>query len=279
MEANNNPANSQEGDLGLNHQVADSNNLNPNIAAPAVSFGATVNQEPKRKLPIKKIILILLGVLLLAGVAILIWWFLSLRTERGVTIGGTTITREDVNNYRDQVQRFLDENPGRDFGNDDLEQVAKDDLIMNAALKYYAGEKCGGVTVTNQDILNLAGISTDSETEAEAQIEGVLGGENDFRYIRNENATYQDALQNCIIMSRSLFSIAINYDAPHFVIEGQSAFDQARQILNDKYMPMFRQGLSKEEIAGHADVNFLADDYENPPSAYFDKIVVACPPS
>jgi len=52
------------------------------------------------------------------------------------------------------MEEYLSFRPDETFGDGDLRQIAEDDLIMNAGLKLYAQNNCGGATLSYDDMAN-----------------------------------------------------------------------------------------------------------------------------
>jgi hypothetical protein len=212
----------------------------------------------------KKRMIVVLGLLfaVFAIGAILAIAYLLPKTPRlkdgSITIGDTTITQQKLDAYAKSIEAFQRANPNSDLGGD-VKSIASDDLIMNAALKKYA--KQYGQVVSNRDVLKAALIDTTSDQEANNIIDSKLGDANSMARIRNENVAYEAKLVNYVLAIKSLFMVGISIDSPYFnnlpAIKSQAAYDAAKNRLQNNFLPLFKEKLSKEVIAKKADVNLL----------------------
>ena len=173
-----------------------------------------------------------------------------------ITIGATTITQQQLNDYAKNIDDFRTANP-EVILEGDPKVIASDDLIMNAALKYYAAKY--GQTVSNKEILAEAYIEVASDAEADEMI-NALGDALSLSRIRNENVAYQKKLAPYVLAMKSLFVMQTTFDSPYFlglpVGEVQAAYDSAIAKLSTEILPLFNAKQSKEDITAKADVNF-----------------------
>jgi hypothetical protein len=182
-----------------------------------------------------------------------------------ITIGDTTLTPEDFQTYQSAMETYQQENPYVTFG-DDLKKVAEDDLILNAALKYYTKpEKCN-IKVTPSDILEGSGYTPGSDPSFD--MDSQFG---DFSYsnvirIRAENRTFKDKLAPCIINKKEIFMMDINYDTPYFNTLPEdklaAAYQAAKDRLSNEILPLFEANKSKAEIIKSADLNYISEPYD-----------------
>lgn len=229
----------------------------------------------------KRTVLIILGALLIVA-AIVVGVIFLLPNKPSVksgdiTIGEEVITQQKVSDYTAKVEAFKASNPDAVLEGSPSD-VARDDLIMNAALKNYA--KQYNQTVTSRDVLNAAMYETASVAEADASIEGYLGDATSFARIRNENVAYQTKLEEYLLAKKSLFQMRITFDSPYFaqLPEGEvkTAYDRARSTLQTTILPLFEQKLSREQIAAKANVDLSDTDTTDDENyqQYFDGPVI-----
>lgn len=145
-----------------------------------------------------------------------------------ITIGDTTITKEDVNVIRDAMQKTADKFDNEvSFSNEagdkrTIDEIASDSAIMNAALKDRA--KTCGIELTS-----------------------------DVQGARGQNETWQDLLENCTIAKKELLLVGVVFDAPYFANmsneEADAAYSSAKEWLNSSIMPLVASGEDKVAIA------------------------------
>ena len=216
-----------------------------------------------------RIIAVVVSVAIVLVVGFLTALALSLLVKQpddgSLKVGDTTITKATIDQYASGMKEFSDSHPEQNFGNDDFNQMARDDLIMNAALKQHA--KACNASVSDKDVLTQAGYGN----EPVESIDFLLGNKGDFRRIRNENEAYQSKMEQCIIAHKEIFSVRVFFNSPYFTSlpnqSAQGAFDAAKKRLEDEFLPLFKKKLSKEDIAAKADINYL-DDIANEDEEY-----------
>ncbi|MDR0887196.1 MAG: carboxypeptidase-like regulatory domain-containing protein, partial [Candidatus Nomurabacteria bacterium] len=213
-------------------------------------------QQPRQKKNKKPLIIAVIVAIVAVIAGLLI--FAIAKGNSVYEIGGTAITQKDIDAYQKALDAYVATHPGTGFG-DDTAETAKDDLVLNAALKAYAApEKCG-VTVTARDILTADGVAVPAGTDANALLVEKYGvaAANNWKLTRAENTAYENMLGKCIIKTKKLFAMKIDFDTNYFnsLSKGdtQVAYDSAKAKLQNDILPLFDQGLSSEEIAKHAD--------------------------
>jgi len=194
-----------------------------------------------------------------------------------ITIGATTITQQQLNDYAKSIEDYRTADP--EFALDgDAKVIASDDLIMNAALKYYAVKY--GQTVSNKEVLAEAFIEVTSDQEADSVIGTALGDVLSLPRIRNENVAYQRKLADYVLAMKSLFVMRTSFDMPYFLYlpagEIQAAYDSAIAKLRNEILPLFNAKQSKEDIAIKADVNLMDDDTtdDQEPTQYYNGSII-----
>ncbi|MCL2869526.1 hypothetical protein FWF48_01815 [Candidatus Saccharibacteria bacterium] len=175
-----------------------------------------------------------------------------------IKVGDTTITKKTIDNTATDMQQYLKDHPGETFGSGSINDIATKDLVFNKVFKDYA-KKCN-VSLTNEDVLNAVGVKVKLGQDSSTLLESTLGKEGTFNRIRAENRAYKDKLFDCIVATKGVFDVYITFDAPYFlsfdsVDKVNVAYGAAKKRLNDEFMPMFKAGKSREEIAQHADFN------------------------
>jgi hypothetical protein len=110
--------------------------------------------KPKRKINIKKILIGLVVVAILAVIGVVVVNIVRNNNPNRVLLqlGDFYFTERDSRNYQSALQEHINNNPGVGFG-DNLRQTAIDDLTFNTALKYYATEERCDIQVSAVDIV------------------------------------------------------------------------------------------------------------------------------
>jgi len=195
-----------------------------------------------------------------------------------IVIGDTTITQDDIQRYIRSAQTYKTNNPSVAVG-DNLEQVAIDDLVMNAALKKEAKEN--KLSLTDQELRKIYKIP-DDQPEFKSQIE-FLRTTDQPEYYQNtnsENFALREKLNNTLIARKSLFYVSVNFDTPYFYLpenisKSEELHKQAKDILTSQFLPLFEKGESNQEIAKKASVNYTVSNPQNSDTAPFFKGIVS----
>lgn len=231
-------------------------------SAHTYASGVEASKSVKHKNSKKKFFIIAGLVVLLAIVAFISFWVYQNKiANQDIKIGDTVITKTDINNYIKSIEAYKTENPNIVVPAD-TKQLAVDDLVMNAALKKEA--KARNIYLSDEEIRKIYNVPKDDKYY-KSKIDSARNTaklENYF-YTNKENITYRRILNDALIAKRSVFYTAVNFDAPYFrAPENQSKLpqlhQQAKDILNNQLLPLFDKGLSKEEIAKQAMVNYLS---------------------
>ena len=256
-------------------------NSTPNIPPdqpPAIDELLHKTLHHKRRFS-KKLLLFVIAVIILLSGAIIALLYLAPKdpTVKGgdIKMGDRTVTRQQIADYSETVKQYLEANPDTSFKenlNDPSktpDEIATDDLILNAALKNYA--KQFNVIVTNKDVLESAGTQTQSIADADARIDAELGLVGSLARVRNENVAYKLKLSDSLLAKKNLLQVRITIDTPYFNglnagSKVQTAYDSAKKQLQDKFLPLFQQKLAAADIAKVADVNATSERYTSPPS-------------
>ena len=209
--------------------------------------------DPKRLA--KAIALLLLILLIVVPVGYLVY---NKVTNKVANVGGTKITTKQVKSYSSEIASYAAKN-NEDFGGTP-QQVAQDDLILNAALKDQA--KKHNITVSQADIdASLSDKYSHYGGKAGYQQFLKTAGIATLVNVRDENAAYEDKLQSVLINTKQLFYVGIYYDSPYFNNSKDPAAlrAQAVQEMQSKFLPLFQQGQTKEQIAQQTQFNTLVD--------------------
>ena len=212
-----------------------------------------------------------------AGIIVLaagIFAFLHLIPEEylndgSITIGGITITEEDIEAYVAALQERMNANPDVDFGDMTLYEVAEADLIMNAILRYYAGPTQCDIGIAAEDI--LVGTREHLTDAMSVDTEYGVFSTSNFRRVRAENDIYKTHLQRCLIVARDIFAVAITYSATHFDFEdnleaAEQLFLDSKARLERDFLPMFEEGWDSSDIARMTDLDFYNSGLGGHPS-------------
>jgi len=195
-------------------------------------------------------------IILIIAIPLGVWVLVKTVFPGDIVIGDIRITRQEINTYADELDRYKELNP--EVILEDAEQFATDQLIENAAFRHYAQNDCADIDV---------------------DLSHITAGQNSF-YLRipAENSAYRAQLEPCLIADKSVFSVMIGFDTPYFAgmdLSGQeTAFAAAKQRMNDEFLPLFEQGLSIEEIAAKVDIDYInADIYNMPNDLWYTQAV------
>lgn len=167
-------------------------------------------------------------------------------------IGDIAITKQDITDYAKAIDEYKNGNKDINFGGES-KQVAIDDLVLNASLKYEL-KKRKDTTYNDSEKL-----STDAQknNSYSPYIKKMMR-------VRNENKSMQEHLGGKLIGQKTLLFVETPLDAPVYLNkspeEVKKLRDQVVKRLNTEILPLMEQGKSKEEIAKKADVNLFDND-------------------
>ena len=228
--------------------------------------------KPKRKINFKKILIGLVVVAVLAVIGVVVVNIVRNNNPNRVLLqlGDFYFTERDARNYQSALQEHINNNPGVGFG-DNLRQTAIDDLTFNTALKYYATEERCDIQVSAVDIVADNGLDIDPEHAyndivANAMLDTAFGetSKSNFRRIRAENEAYRVKLSDCIIARKDVFELGFHYYMQYFENlsddEILNAYAEAMSRLENEFLSMFDEGLSTDEIASRADLDYRDPD-------------------
>ncbi len=212
-----------------------------------------------------------LGLALLVIIVLFGWHIYS--SSKNVVIGKTTITPKQVNELRDEITQYTKKNKNVSFGKKSPHTVARDDLILNAALKNEADKY--DVKITQADIDKTQAnqyhaYGSKADYESFIKYEGITK----FNRVTAENDTYEAKLEDKIIAKKKLFITAIIYDTPY--INGStnpsSATLRARALktMQNKFLPLFQQDKSDKAISANVNIGPNAKNINN--SIYFNSV-------
>lgn len=220
------------------------------------------NKGPSRKKRAK--ILLLLSVIIIAAVGSLIAYKALFSKEKAnndnIVIGDTTITPDDLRRYAISVNSYKKQNPKVNLKSGP-EQLAVDDLVMNAALKKEA--KDSNLSLTEPELRKMYDIPS-GVTDYRKVIDTYKNSDDTpyYQSITDENLALRNKLQKKLISDRSLSYVSINFDSPFFRSQKNSAaieelHQQAKNKLRTEFLPLFENGVKIEEIAKKADANYV----------------------
>ncbi len=181
-------------------------------------------------------------------------------------IGGTKITIDDINDHAAAIDEYKKNNKDLDFGGN-AKQVARDDLVQNAAFKVEA------VKHKNTSADAAVSLLKKKKFPGSARVQKMLR-------IRSENNAYQKALAANILSRKKLLVANSYFDAPFYQDKSkeqvQKLYDQIIERLNTKIMPPMKDGQSSQKIAKLVDVNLTDTDTSDDENSeqYFTKQVV-----
>ncbi|MDR1300799.1 MAG: hypothetical protein LBK50_03790 [Candidatus Nomurabacteria bacterium] len=190
---------------------------------------------------------------------LLITWLLAMflpkeQLKDEFVIGGTTITKADIDTYEQELREYREseETTDKDDGRS-LREVAADQLIMNAGLKYYSKDRCG-VEITEADVIEHMGYGGQIDSLSNMQRPIVVGSENNL---------YEEKLRDCVLSYKKVFEMSVFWASPEYsynmateepmtIEESNHHYDQTKDYLKNNILPLFEQGKTDEEIASHA---------------------------
>lgn len=207
-------------------------------------------------------ILAVVVTVIVGGVALFLWW----RNENAsIKIGDTEITLKQIKANTSDMSDFLEKNEDLGFENDDIDQQARDDLILNAGLKKYNSDNCN-VEITLKDYYNVWSSDEASEGDMRSYLDSIYAEDGEFQKVRTENEAYKAKMQDCVIVKKDIFRMFITYNSPYFQnlsdADRKVAYDDAKARLINDVLPLIKEGKSYEEIAGVADINWIDNTHK-----------------
>lgn len=213
---------------------------------------------------LRRIATFLVVVLLAVGAFFLTKWIVRQMEEKaGIKVGDTFISKKDIDENTKGLTQYLADNPDMSYGKGSPEEIAKNDLILNAALKDYSKQKCANKTFSNLDLYKALNYTEDnlSEDKAKEIVDENLADKGNFERIRLENEAMKKNLHSCIVKVKELYSVSIIFDSFYFLgSSSQTEFDQkiatAKKTLEDTFMEKFKAGVSRDELDKLVDVGY-----------------------
>ncbi len=197
---------------------------------------------------------------------ILIGWRLyEVHANKTIVIGDTRITQTEIKAYATEIQRYSAAEH-ESFGGTPT-QVADNDLILNAALKDQANKHHIALTQTETDAALQYKYNAYGSKQAYQAALRNLSIVNIMK-IRDQNIAYESILQNVLIAKKQIFMVGIYYDSPYFGKSQDPAAlrAQATKILQTKYLPLFKQHLSRQAIDKQVTVGTLTPNTNTTPA-------------
>lgn len=207
------------------------------------------------------IFLIILSILALSYVGFLNYYKTSEKQGfKDIVIGDSTITQDDISRYATSVDKYKKQNP-QVILKQSSEEIALDDLVMNAALKKEAKDRNKSLTDTEyRKTFNIDATTTGYKENLETVKDGDTVAY--YELITKENSAIILKIDKDLISDRSIFFTAINFDSPYFRNEKDhnklaTYHKQAIDRLNKDYLPLYQQKKSPDSITKKADVDLV----------------------
>ena len=224
-----------------------------------------VNKKPQKMKNRKKLLLRLIAVICAVGLAVGVFFLYQIwKDNQPLKIGDVEISKEKIATNSSDMDKYLKNNDGITFGEGPIEEIARKDLILNALLKSES-KKCDSSKykpVTSIDI--YAGLNysdNPSEEEAKQKVDAFIKENGEFNRVRLENEAYKKKYEDCILAHKEIFRVSTLYDNPSTLSKSDTDFkkevEDMKKNLEDNYLPLFKSGLSKEEIAERTNYNTL----------------------
>ncbi|MBL1126480.1 hypothetical protein F9856_10160, partial [Streptococcus suis] len=221
------------------------------------------SQKFKPKKLIFRIVVVIVAIVAAVGAYWGVQYLLKINKENAdIKIGDTVISKKNIDENARGLAQYLKDNPDMSYGDGSLEQIVRDDLILNAALKEYSKRKCNNKTFSNKDLYKSLNYTDEvSEEQAKSIVDKSFSGKGDFERIRVENETMKKTLHSCIIKVKEFYSVSIIFDSLYFLdSKSQAEFDEkiqaAKRKLEDGFMDKFKKGISREEIDKSVNVSY-----------------------
>lgn len=224
-------------------------------------FGRFNFRRNKKAFIVLCVLIVMLGIAA-AGYAYYIY------SRPAFVIGDTVITKQDITDYANAIDEYKNGNKDIDFGGDS-KQVAIDDLVMNASLKYELKKRND---TTFSESLKIS--------EAAQKDSNLSPFVKKMTRTRNENMKMQEYLNAKLIGQKTLFFMQTALDAPVYLDKSPEEIKKLRSEvegrLKSDIMPLFEQKRSKEEIAKAADVNLIDDNRKDDENweQYFQRTII-----
>lgn len=193
--------------------------------------------------------------------------------NKDIIIGDTRITPKDIEDYTKQVENYT-KRYKVDFGSS-ARQTAIDDLVLNASLKYEAQKLSIKINETDTDkALAQKYLAYKSKEAYQRAVKNDPARK--LLETRAQNDVYKEKLSDTVLAKKDLFMVGITYDSPYFTnaANAQELRDQAKKTLQDTYLPLFKKGETKEEIASKVEINYMDPNINaSNPQPFFERAV------
>lgn len=201
----------------------------------------------------------------------------SRQKAKDIVIGDITITPEDRALYAKSIENYKKANNAVSLQGTP-EELAIDDLVMNAALKQEA--KKNNLSLTDTEIRTIHDIPPDMPISESQSIGPSSNGYDYYKYTTAENTLLRQKLEKALIAERSLSYTSVNFDSPFFNSQKdkealKKLHQQAKDTLTNDFLPLYEKGATKEEIASKAEANYVnGPQNDQLYKLFFEKMVV-----
>ena len=195
--------------------------------------------------------------------------------EKGIKVGDTLITNEQISKNAKDMQSFLNNNKKMSYGEGNVEDIARNDLLVNAFFKSkQMKDICSKeVTVNNKNIYGLRNKPTSDSKVADNYVNDLVSNEGEYAKIRMENEFFERSFADCVLTRKKLTRVSIlSYGNYYLTLKDEDfkkEVNNARDFLDNKYTKLFKEKIKIEDLSNKVDYNTLSN--RTPDIAYFNK--------
>ena len=195
--------------------------------------------------------------------------------EKGIKVGDTLITNEQISKNAKDMQSFLNNNKKMSYGEGSIEDIARNDLLVNAFFKRkQMKDICSKeVTVNNKNIYGLRNKPTSDSKVADNYVNDLVSNEGEYAKIRMENEFFERSFADCVLTRKILTRVSIlSYGNYYLTLKDEDfkkEVNNARDFLDNKYTKLFKEKIKIEDLSNKVDYNTISN--RTPDIAYFNK--------
>lgn len=195
--------------------------------------------------------------------------------EKGIKVGDTLITNEQISKNAKDMQSFLNNNKKMSYGEGSIEDIARNDLLVNAFFKSkQMKDICSKeVTVNNKNIYGLRNKPTSDSKVADNYVNDLVSNEGEYAKIRMENEFFERSFADCVLTRKILTRVSIlSYGNYYLTLKDEDfkkEVNNARDFLDNKYTKLFKEKIKIEDLSNKVDYNTISN--RTPDIAYFNK--------
>ena len=225
----------------------------------------------------KKKLILLVGFFFVIIILAIAGFFLlnKKEEEKGIKVGDTLITDKQISKNAKDMQSFLNNNKNISYGEGNIEDIARNDLLVNAFFKSkQMKDICSKeVTVNNKNIYGLRNKPTSDSKVADNYVNDLVSNEGEYAKIRMENEFFERSFADCVLTRKKLTRVSIlSYGNYYLTLKDEDfkkEVNNARDFLDNKYTKLFKEKIKIEDLSNKVDYNTISN--RTPKMDYFNK--------